>query len=85
MLAVIVVVTLLKPEDFGLLSGVTVPGLGPPSPGAYIPRAGEHRGANERETGPAQRSHGRVTPGVVAATGLPRPFPPRRSALRRAP
>ena len=47
-LAVIVVVTLLKPEDSGPLFGVTTPGpeSALPSPGAYVPHTGEHGGRN---------------------------------------
>lgn len=73
LLAVVVVVTLLKPEDSGLLSGLTTPGGQEPStlpvPGAYLPRTGEHAGGgNGPQTAPTPGS-GPVAGGVAPSTG----------------
>ena len=84
-LAVIVVVTLLKPEDSGPLFGVTTPGpeSALPSPGAYVPRTGEHGGpngpgnarVNGRRNGPGSGpgngpGNGPAGPPGQAATGV---------------
>ena len=80
-LGVIVVVTLLKPEDSGPLFGVTTPGpeSALPSPGAYVPRTGEQGGrngpgnvrgnvrGNGRRNGPG---NGPAGPPGQAATGV---------------
>lgn len=68
-LGVIVVVTLLKPEDSGPLFGVTTPGpeSALPSPGAYVPRTGEHGGPNGPDGGPGNAPDG--GPGNAPGTG----------------
>ena len=86
-LAVIVVVTLLKPEDSGPLFGVTTPGpeSALPSPGAYVPRTGEQGGrtgpgnarANGRRNGPGNGAG--TAPATVPLGRRARPRPASRA------